>query len=249
MNSVGISLGIADHQADLTEADVALRPLSGIRSFVRREGRMTRAQQRALHSLWRRFGVDLGSGWLEPQTLFGRQAPLVLEIGFGDGESLALMAQSEPGTDYLGVEVHRPGIGHLLLRAEALGLGNLRVICADAVEVLEKQAPDHCLDRVQIFFPDPWPKVRHHKRRLIQPSFIALLAQKIKPGGLLYMVTDCEAYAHSIRAILSSPPQCMGWTLANGSTPPCPVQRPLTKFERRGLRLGHQIWEILVIRR
>lgn len=249
MNSVGISLGIADHQADLTEVDVALRPLSGIRSFVRREGRMTCAQQRALHSLWRRFGIDLGSGWLEPQTLFGRQAPLVLEIGFGDGESLALMAQSEPGTDYLGVEVHRPGIGHLLLRAEALGLGNLRVICADAVEVLEKQAPDHCLDRVQIFFPDPWPKARHHKRRLIQPSFIALLAQKIKPDGLLYMVTDCEAYAHSIHAILSSPPQCMGWTLANGSTPPYPVQRPLTKFEQRGLRLGHQIWEILVIRR
>ena len=180
--------------------------------------------------------------------LFGRHAPLVLEIGFGDGESLAAMASADPTVNYLGLEVHRPGIGHLLLRAEALALANLRVMCADAVEVLERQVPDDCLDRVQIFFPDPWPKVRHHKRRLIQPPFIALLVQKLKAGGQLHIATDCEDYAHSILDLLNATPALINQAAGNGFTPR-PAHRSPTRFEQRGWRLGHQSWDILFMRR
>ena len=153
--------------------------LPRIRSFVLRDGRITHAQQRALAELWERFGVEAGSTLLDPERLFGRYAPLVLEIGFGDGESLALMSNVDPEVNYLGIEVHRPGIGHLLLRAKEWELTKLRIMHADAVEVLERQIPNESLDRIQIFFPDPWPKVRHHKRRLVQPAFVALLACKL----------------------------------------------------------------------
>lgn len=180
-------------------------------------------------------------------TLFGRQAPLTLEIGFGDGESLAAMANAEPAVNYLGLEVHRPGIGHLLLRAEALALTNLRIMCADAVEVLERQVPDDCLDCVQIFFPDPWPKARHHKRRLIQPPFIALLVQKIKAGGRLHIATDCEDYAHSILNLLNATPALVNQAVGNGFAPR-PPSRPPTRFERRGWRLGHRSWDLLFTR-
>ncbi len=218
-----------------------------IRSFVRREGRMTRAQHRALTALWQRFGVDAGAAPLDPIVLFGRRAPLVLEIGFGDGESLATMASADKAVNYLGMEVHRPGIGHLLLRAEALALINLRVMCADAVEVLERQMPEGCLDRVQIFFPDPWPKARHHKRRLIQTPFVTLLVRKLKSEGQLHIATDCEDYARSILNLLNATPELMNQATGNGFAPR-PAYRPSTKFEQRGWRLGHQVWDILFAR-
>ena len=217
-----------------------------IRSFVRRGGRLTQAQHRALTALWRRFGVETQTPF-NSVSLFGRHAPLVLEIGFGDGESLTAMANADPAVNYLGLEVHRPGIGHLLLRAEALALTNLRVMYADAVEVLERQVPDRCLDRVQIFFPDPWPKTRHHKRRLIQPPFVALLVQKLKGGGQLHIATDCEDYAHSILNLLNATPALTNRTAGNGFAPR-PAYRPPTKFERRGWRLGHQSWDVLFMR-
>ena len=208
---------------------------------------MTHAQRRALTALWQRFGVEADAP-LDLVVLFGRCAPLTLEIGFGDGESLAAMANTHPTVNYLGLEVHRPGIGHLLLRAEALALANLRVMCADAVEVLERQISDGCLDRVQIFFPDPWPKTRHHKRRLIQPAFVTLLVQKLKAEGQLHIATDCEDYAYSILNLLNATPGLTNQAARHGFAPR-PADRLPTKFERRGWRLGHRSWDILFARR
>lgn len=209
---------------------------------------MTRAQQRAFATLWQRFGFDADTTPLDPVTLFGRRAPLVLEIGFGDGESLVAMASADKEVNYLGVEVYRPGIGHLLLRAEALALANLRVMCADVVEVLERQMPDGCLDRVQIFFPDPWPKARHHKRRLVQAQRIALLVRKIKPHGQLHVATDCEDYAGAMLDLFNTTPGLVN-TADGGGFAPRPAWRPLTKFEQRGQRLGHAIRDLVFIRR
>ncbi|MCC6135010.1 MAG: tRNA (guanosine(46)-N7)-methyltransferase TrmB [Candidatus Contendobacter sp.] len=220
----------------------------GIRSFVRRESRMTRAQQRAFAELWGRFGINSGVAQLDLEQTFGRRQSLVLEIGFGDGESLAAMAAADPETDYLGIEVHRPGIGHLLLQAAQLGLGNLRILCADAMESVERLLPDECLDRIQIFFPDPWPKVRHHKRRLIRPSFIALLARKAKPKGQLLIATDCEDYARSILESLNAAPEWLNTATGDGFALP-PPQRLPTKFEQRGQRLGHVVREMAFVRR
>lgn len=210
-----------------------------IRSFVRREGRLTGAQQRALTTLWERFGVS-ATGPLDLEALFGRRAARILEIGFGNGESLAAQALTQPEVDFLGIEVHRPGIGHLLLEAERLGLANLRVVCADAVEVMERQLPDACLDRIQIFFPDPWPKKRHHKRRLIQPAFAGLLARKLKTGGHLHLATDWEDYARQMLAVLEATP---GLRAGGGRLEP--PGRPPTRFESRGRQLGHAVWDIL----
>ncbi len=206
---------------------------------------MTRAQRRALAECWARFGVDAGTV-LEPEQLFDRRAPLVLEIGFGDGESLVAMATTHPEMDYLGVEVHRPGIGHALLRAETLDLSNLRIACADAVEVL-RQLPDESLERIQIFFPDPWPKTRHHKRRLIQPPFITLLVPKLARAGQLHVATDCEDYARSILNVLRAAPELVNAADGNEFAPR-PAYRPLTRFEQRGRRLGHEVWEVLFAR-
>jgi len=217
-----------------------------VRSFVRREGRLTGGQQRAIETLWSRFGVDFDGEILNLDRVFGRQAPRVLEIGFGDGESLLRMAESDPGTDYLGIEVHRPGVGHLLIQAQALALRNLRVISADAVAVLAHWLPDACLDRVQIFFPDPWPKKRHHKRRLVQPDFLRLTARVLKPGGRLHLATDWEDYAGHMLQVLAAAEDFVN--TGNGFAPR-PAYRPLTKFERRGQRLGHGVWELIFQRR
>ncbi len=219
-----------------------------IRSFVLRESRMTRAQQRALTELWGRFGIEPGHMPLSLVELFGRRAPLVVEIGFGDGESLAVMANADPGRNYLGIEVHRPGIGHLLLRAEELGLTCLRVMRADAVEVLERQLPDESIDRLQIFFPDPWPKARHQKRRLIQQPFVALLARKLKSAGQLHIATDCDDYAYSILGLLNTTPGWINMAPDHGFIPR-PADRLPTKFEQRGRRLGHEVWDMLFVRR
>ncbi|HXH02607.1 MAG TPA: tRNA (guanosine(46)-N7)-methyltransferase TrmB [Candidatus Competibacteraceae bacterium] len=219
-----------------------------IRSFVRREGRLTPAQQRAMETLWARLGLAAGAELLDLDRIFGRAAPRILEIGFGNGECLASMAQAQPECDFLGIEVHRPGVGHLLLRLEQLGLSNVRVLCADAVEALGGRFPDASLDRIQIYFPDPWPKKRHHKRRLIQPQFVALLARKLKPGGRLHLATDWEHYAQHMLEVLNAAPEFVN-TADDGGFVPRPDYRPLTKFERRGLGLGHGVWDLLFERR
>ena len=174
-----------------------------IRSFVRREGRITRAQEQALTRLWPRFGLEAGAPF-DLDACFGRHAPRTLEIGFGNGESLAGMAAEEPAMDFLGIEVHRPGVGHLLLELERRDLGNVRVMCADAVQVLEHCLPDASFDRVLLFFPDPWPKKRHHKRRILQPGLVELLARTLRPDGILHMATDWEDYAqHMLEEVMA----------------------------------------------
>jgi tRNA (guanine-N7-)-methyltransferase len=207
-----------------------------VRSYVLRAGRITTAQRRALAELWPRYGIELGPDPLDLERVFGRRAPRVLEIGFGDGELLAQMAHELPGTDFLGIEVHQPGIGHCLLLIEQLGLCNLRLIAHDAVEVLRQQLPDASLNRVNLFFPDPWPKKRHHKRRIVQPEFARLVAAKLAPGGVFHVATDWGPYGAHIDAVMTAEP-------AFESLPAADALRATTKFERRGERLGHEIYE------
>jgi tRNA (guanine-N7-)-methyltransferase len=219
------------------------RPHRSVRSFVVRAGRMTVAQERAWTELWPRYGIETGSEPLDLPDIFGRNAPRTLEIGFGDGESLVALAAAHPDRDYLGIEVHRPGVGHLMLRAEELGLGNVRAICRDAVEVLQQCVPPASLDELLLYFPDPWPKKRHHKRRIVQPEFVALVASRLRPGGVLRMATDWQPYAEHMLEVASG---CA--TLRNDSPEATYVQRPesrpVTKFERRGHRLGHGTWDL-----
>ncbi|MCP5278005.1 MAG: tRNA (guanosine(46)-N7)-methyltransferase TrmB [Thiobacillus sp.] len=213
-----------------------------IRSFVLRAGRMGTGQMRALEELGPRFLIPYSAAPLDLNAAFGREAPKVLEIGFGMGTATAAIAQAHPETDYLGVEVHTPGVGALLKSIGELGLTNLRIVQHDAVEVLEHMLPDASLDGVHIFFPDPWHKKRHHKRRLIQPDFVARLARKLKPGGYLHLATDWSDYAQQMLDVLSADP-----TLANTAQgyAPRPEYRPLTKFEQRGVRLGHGVWDLI----
>lgn len=217
-----------------------------MRSYVRREGRLTPAQQRALDELWPRYGIDFASAPLDLDHVFGRHAPRVLEIGFGNGDTLATAAAHNPAVDFIGIEVHRPGVGRLLNRLEREGLRNVRVICHDAVEVLEHQVPGGALDRVDIFFPDPWPKKRHHKRRLIQPPFVELLATRMREGATLHVATDWVPYAEHIA-------DCVAASASFEPAPPRSEEdnatlRYETKFERRGLRLGHEVRDLLFIR-
>jgi tRNA (guanine-N7-)-methyltransferase len=213
-------------------------PCRPIRSFVKRGGRITVAQQRALAGLWPRYGIDYTGELLDLTALFGRRAPRTLEIGFGDGESLVALAQAQPARDFLGVEVHAPGVGHCLLAAAAGGLSNLRLMRHDAVEVLEQSIPPAALDEVLIYFADPWPKKRHHKRRLIQPRFVALLASRIAAGGRLRLATDWQPYADWMLEVLGASPQFRN-SAGAARYAPRPAERPVTKFERRGARLGH----------
>jgi tRNA (guanine-N7-)-methyltransferase len=220
-------------------------PLRHIRSFVRREGRITVAQQRALETLWPRFGVTLGSAALDLDLIFGRNAPRILEIGFGMGDSLLACASAHPEIDYLGVEVHRPGIGGVLRKLDELNLSNVRVIDGDALEALRANISDASIDAIYVFFPDPWPKKRHHKRRLVQPEFIALAHAKLKPGGLLHFATDWENYAQHMLDVVSAMPQFRN-TAGAGLFAPSRGDRPETKFERRGIALGHGVWDLIV---
>lgn len=217
-----------------------------VRSFVRREGRMTTAQQRALDELLIRFGVT-ADGVIDLDDLFGRHAPRTLEIGFGNGASLAQMAAAAPEQDFLGIEVHRPGVGHLLLEIEQRELTNVRVICADAVEILERHLAPASLDRVLLFFPDPWPKKRHHKRRILQPQFVALIHDRLKPGGIFHMATDWQHYAEQMLEVMEAAPGFIN-SAGRGQYAPKPEYRPETKFERRGLRLGHGVWDLVYMR-
>ena len=205
-----------------------------VRSFVLRAGRITVAQQRALVELWPRLGVAFEPHALDLRALFGRAAPRVLEIGFGDGELLCDMARRFPEQDFIGVEVHEPGVGHCLLLIEKLGLSNVRLIRHDAVEVLREQVPDASLAAVNLFFPDPWPKKRHHKRRIVQPDFMRLVAAKLQPDGQFRMATDWAPYAEHAAEVLAASP-------AFAAVPDADLTRCDTKFERRGERLGHNV--------
>jgi tRNA (guanine-N7-)-methyltransferase len=219
-----------------------------IRSFVLREGRTTPAQERALGELWPTFGIEPGAAALDLAAVFGRSAPRCLEIGFGAGEVIGTLAENHPQIDYLGIEVHRSGVGRLLLRAQQSQLKNLRVICSDAVDVLREQIPDQSFDEVLVFFPDPWHKKRHHKRRLIEPKFVSLLATKLCVGGTLRLATDWQAYAEQMLAVCNANPalQSLSGDLTYVARPEF---RPPTRFERRGERLGHGVWDLAYLRR
>lgn len=214
-----------------------------IKSFVRRTGRITAAQNRALSELWPRYGIEYSEGLLMLDEIYGRSAERVLEIGFGDGETIVRDAADKPGTDFLGVEVHEPGIGRCLMAARELGLENLRLIRHDAVEVLRQQIPDAAFVRINLYFPDPWPKKRHHKRRLVQPAFLKLAARKLAPGGSLHIATDWENYAAHIDALVARSPEFILEERTVHNEGLTSQDRPPTKFERRGLRLGHRIWD------
>ena len=215
-----------------------------VRSFVLREGRLTTGQRNALDTLWPTFGLERDQGMLDPDTVFGRDADRVLEIGYGMGQSLAAMAAADPDKDFIGIEVHRPGVGALLMEIDQQGLSNLRSYCDDAVDILELCIPDNSLSRVQLYFPDPWHKKKHHKRRIVQPAWVKRVHQKLKPGGVLHMATDWENYAEHMMEVMNG---SSGFTnLAGpGQYSERPSWRPETKFERRGERLGHGVWDLL----
>lgn len=215
-----------------------------VRSFVRREGRITDAQKRALEDLLPRYGVMPAETPIDFSVLYGRDAPVHLEIGFGNGDALAAMAALNPQNNYLGIEVHRPGVGSLLRRIETESLKNVRIICADAKEVLERQIGESSLSGVYIFFPDPWHKKRHQKRRLVQAEFVALLARKLAPNGLLHLATDWEDYAHQMLKVLSASEDFEN-VAGKDLYAPRPDTRPNTRFERRGQRLGHGVWDLI----
>jgi tRNA (guanine-N7-)-methyltransferase len=213
---------------------------------VLRAGRITPAQERALAEHWPRFGVEFERRALDLPQLFGRLAPCTLEIGFGNGDQLLERARSQPEHNFLGIEVHRPGIGHLLLAAAAGALGNVRVIAHDAVEVLEQQISPACLAEVQLLFPDPWPKKRHHKRRLVQPGFARLVAERLVSGGQLHVATDWEPYAQEMLLVLNGCELLRNCDPQGRFTDPERTHsRPATRFERRGERLGHKVFELL----
>lgn len=216
-----------------------------IRSFVLRQGRMTQGQERAFDQYWQTFGLEVVEGLqVSSEAVFGNARPLVLEIGFGNGESFIEMACAEPEKNFIGLEVHRPGVGHALLQAVAKECGNVRFICHDAVAVLQSYVPNGALSRVQIYFPDPWPKLRHHKRRLIQPAFVQLLYQRLAVAGELHLATDWEPYALWMREVMQEAGdkwqnlgEADGFALR-------PSFRPKTKFELRGERKGHGVWDL-----
>lgn len=213
-----------------------------IRSYVLRQGRTTPSQKRALDELLPRFGIGFSEAALDFEQIFGRSAPVILEIGSGMGETTAEIAQANPGIDYLAIEVHGPGVGSLLKKIDALALRNLRVIRHDAMEVLARMIPDASLAGIHLFFPDPWPKKRHHKRRLVQPPFAALAARKLAPGGYLHAATDWTEYAAQMEQVFAS-------SALFEKLPQAQKDRPTTKFERRGVTLGHEVRDLVFQRK
>jgi len=230
----------------MTAADHATTPehLRRIRSFVLREGRMTPAQQRAFETLWSRYGLDYQGSTRDLDAGFGRSVPRVLEIGFGNGEALAWASGHDPERDFIGVEVHGPGVGRLMNALASRDATNVRIYRHDAVEVLEHEIAPAALAEVRIWFPDPWHKKRHHKRRLVQPGFVALLASRLAPDGLLHLATDWQGYAEHMLEVMEAAP---GWRSLSGpaSYADKPAWRIETHFERRGLKLGHGVWDLL----
>ena len=215
-----------------------------IRSYVLRMGRMTSGQQRAFDQNWERWGLEAADGILDFDAVFGRAGPRVLEIGFGMGQSLVAMAAAAPDTNFVGIEVHRPGVGKLLHSMSEQGVDNIRAYCHDAVEILRDCISPGSLDTVQVFFPDPWHKKKHNKRRLIQPPLVAQIVTRLKPGGRLHLATDWEDYALQMMAVLTAE-EGLSNLSGEGKFAPRPACRPLTKFEQRGERLGHGVWDLV----
>jgi tRNA (guanine-N7-)-methyltransferase len=226
--------------------DDTAAPRRPVRSYVLRGGRLGSGQQRALAELAPRLVLPFSDAPLDPSAVFGRSAPLVVEVGFGMGQATAASAASQPDTDLLGIEVHEAGVGALLRRIEADGLANLRIVRHDAVEVLRSMIAPTSLAGVWVWFPDPWPKKRHWKRRLIQPPFVALAASRLAPGGLLHCATDWQPYAEQMLQVLSAEPAL---TNTAAGYAPRPAYRPQTKFELRGLALGHGVWDLVFVKR
>ena len=223
------------------------QPQRRLRSFVRRQGRMTEGQSRAMETLWQDYGLDLRQGLLNSTELFGNDGPVILEIGFGDGVSLLQMAQAAADSNFIGIEVHRPGVGKLINDAHHAGVTNIRVFCEDAIDVLQQCIADNSLDGVQLFFPDPWHKKRHNKRRIVQAEFAQLVRTKLKVGGYFHMAPDWEPYAEHMLAVMSAADGYENQAGA-GQYSPKPDYRPVTKFERRGERLGHGVWDLVFIK-
>lgn len=229
------------------EPAASSRPRRGVKSYVLRAGRMTAAQTRGLEEVWPRLGLSVADGQQDLDELFGRSAPRVVEIGFGMGASLIEQAETHPETDFIGIEVHAPGVGKLLDEADKRGLRNLRVYRDDALEVLSRCLPEASLDGLQLFFPDPWPKKKHHKRRIVQPAFVELVRTRLKPGGTLHMATDWQAYAEHMAEVMAAAPGYRN-TAPDGPYAARPDFRPQTKFEQRGARLGHGVWDLIYAR-
>ena len=223
-------------------------PLRRIRSFVRRDSRMTEAQRRALEQYWPQFGLEWKAGLIDFSRVFKRAAPRIVEIGFGSGQSLLAIAALHPDEDFIGIETHQPGIGTVLLGIEVQQLTNIRIYYADAVDVLNQCIPDESLDGVQLFFPDPWPKRRHHKRRLIQRDFVDLIVKKLKPNGTLHLATDWEDYAKGMMSVLSNTENLTNTAGVGKFAARSSNRTVTTKFEQRGERAGHRIWELQFVR-
>ena len=215
-----------------------------VRSYVLRQGRITPAQERAIEQHWQTYGIDYRPEPLDLNQTFGRTAPKILEIGVGTGETTIALAGSRRENDYLALEVHRPGIGRLIMELAAQQLTNVRVICHDAVEVLNRQIPDNSLEQILIFFPDPWPKKRHHKRRLIQPAFVTLLSRKLQEHGRILLATDWQDLAEHMLHTCDASTDLINLA-GRGRFAPRPKWRPLTKFEQRGRRLQHAVWDLI----
>lgn len=220
-----------------------------IRSYVLREGRLTPGQENAFSQYWKTLGIDYDANKpLDFPIIFGNDNPVYLEIGFGNGESLASMAQSAPERNYLGIEVHTPGVGHLLINLAEHDIGNVRIIRHDAIEVLEHMIPASSLAGVQLFFADPWPKRKHHKRRIVQRAFLERIAKLIKTGGTFHAATDWQDYAIHMMDVLTASPDLFGNSAGTGNYIERPTDRPITKFEKRGTNKGHSVWDLIFTR-
>jgi len=249
---IGITLGwvscaesnpLSDPRTITTAPATRDRHTRAVRSFVVRGGRMTVAQERAWETLWPRYGNDEPEAVIDSDAWFGRRARRTLEIGFGNGEALVALAEAHADQDFLGIDVHRPGVGHLLLACEQRKLTNVRVLCRDAVECVTRQLPDGSFDEVLLYFPDPWPKKRHHKRRIVQPAFVEQVARVLKRGCTFRLATDWQPYADHMRDVLDASASFTNEAAA-GPWSSRPQSRPLTRFERRGQRLGHDVWDL-----
>jgi tRNA (guanine-N7-)-methyltransferase len=227
------------------QAESRARP---VRSYVLRGRRLTEGQQRAMEELLPRYSVGDGAGCLDFSELFGNSRPVILEIGFGNGDATWQMAQQQPAENFIGVEVHKPGVGHLLLQLQKLDIENVRIACADGVEFLQQRIAAGSLAGLRLYFPDPWPKKRHHKRRIVQPDFVTLLAEKLSAGAILHFATDWQNYAEHMLEILQQNPAFENLS-ETGNYCLRPPWRPLTKYEQRGQRLGHGVYDLLFLRR
>ncbi len=220
--------------------DKFMRP---VRSFVLRQGRLTKGQDDALQNIWPVFGIERGDSQLDIANLFESESPVTLEIGFGDGVSLAAMAENAPDKNFIGIEVHKPGVGRLLHLIDEKKLTNVRVMDDDAVQIIKNRIPEASLDRVQLFFPDPWHKKRHNKRRIVQDDFVSLIASRLKSGGVFHLATDWEPYAEHMAEVMEASDDFK--SMADTPYSPKPEERPTTKFETRGIKLGHGVWDLL----